>query len=406
MDIRERLLAQTAHVEGEGEGEITVVDVGAFVRRLILFEHYVMDSIRLTEFPVLVGAFGRDGMIKLLESGALSIRAEALSFGQTGQLAVLESREKKGLLPLGSYSFQVVQVADRQQYLSECLQGITAELGEGKQTQKLKRAIVDRIVPLPDNLITLARHQLAAELGTNGPHLARSVAMALTEKIGTAVSPSAFTLRIHEIDEGDYRVESDIEDQFGLGEEDAHRVMERGLLGIAGLSMRLAQMEAYEVVTGFREGELPIFETKLSFLAKQLDPEAQEARLDRLVELAGLPDIKAAVEKLIDVEALLELRQEPEWQSFREWLRQADSAPDEEIQAQLRSASQKLARIIHGTPGKVARFALVTGAGFAGLGKPAEISLGVIDEFLIEKVVPRPGPVSFLSRLYKSIFSG
>ena len=49
------------------------VDIGALVRRLILFETCILDSQRFREMPRLVETFGADGVLHLLETGALRI---------------------------------------------------------------------------------------------------------------------------------------------------------------------------------------------------------------------------------------------------------------------------------------------------------------------------------------------
>jgi hypothetical protein len=100
----------------------------------------------------------------------------------------------------------------------------------------------------------------------------------------------------------------------------------------------------------------------------------------------------------------LRLRQEQEWTNFRQWLRETDSMPDDAIKAELQAAGEKLARLVHGTTGSTARFLIVTAAGWIGLSKLAELGLGALDKFVVENVVKRPGPVTFLSRLHRSVF--
>jgi hypothetical protein len=95
-----------------------VVDLGALVRRIILFDHYIFQSIRLEEFPILVRAFGYAGVKALLDSGILSVQSDILTLAQIGQ-SNIGLRDRKGLLPLGSYSFVVLTVADREQYIHE-----------------------------------------------------------------------------------------------------------------------------------------------------------------------------------------------------------------------------------------------------------------------------------------------
>lgn len=46
----------------------------------------------------------------------------------------------------------------------------------------------------------------------------------------TQIEPSDFSVRIHPIDEEDFRSETNIGQLFGLSDEETHKVIERGLL--------------------------------------------------------------------------------------------------------------------------------------------------------------------------------
>jgi hypothetical protein len=386
------------------ESGVVRADIGALIRRIVLFDHFILDSIRLREFPALVETFGAKGVVRLLDSGVMTVRQEPITFAQTGQAAALGVRNG-GNLPLGSYSFGVVQV-DQSEDLKQCLGELTRTLGRSKKTEKLKTAIVDHLLARPASLAERAQEQLDLELRLNAPELAQSVAMAASQELGSLVPPDAFAFSVRQLGGGDFRTETDMQARLGVTEEFQHGVVEAGLLGVAGLNLRLAEMEAFNAVTGFRPNEISLLEGKLSFLLHQLDPNAREESFQRVIELRGLPDVVGTLKERVDVGALLALREDDEWQAFRAWLRGADSLPDDEIADQLRSASAKTAAIVHGTPGRIVRFALVTAAGFLGIGRPAEITLGGIDEFLIDRVVPRPGPISFVSRFSKSVFNG
>ena len=51
MEISRRLIGVSAIVSNDGK--VTDVDLESMVRRLLLFDSYVLHSIRLQEFPVL-----------------------------------------------------------------------------------------------------------------------------------------------------------------------------------------------------------------------------------------------------------------------------------------------------------------------------------------------------------------
>jgi hypothetical protein len=72
-------------------GEPVSVNLAAFVLRLILFDQYIVQSIRFQEFPDLIRTFGLPAVRDLLASQAIKIRCEAVAIGQTGQVKLLEN---------------------------------------------------------------------------------------------------------------------------------------------------------------------------------------------------------------------------------------------------------------------------------------------------------------------------
>ena len=91
--------------------------------------------------------------------------------------------------------------------------------------------------------------------------------------------------------DGDFQVSTGLTSKHGLSPDQAHKLVERGILAVAGMNQRIRFMESFEAVTGFRADEVPLFEKKLSFILKQVDPDAQEERFDRIATIAGLPGV-------------------------------------------------------------------------------------------------------------------
>ena len=64
-----------------GARDITVaLDIEGLIRRLLLFDTYILYSVRLKEIPELVRHFGYEGTIALLTSGALEICCECAQY--------------------------------------------------------------------------------------------------------------------------------------------------------------------------------------------------------------------------------------------------------------------------------------------------------------------------------------
>ena len=106
-------------------------------------------------------------------------------------------------------------------------------------------------------------------------------------------------------------------------------------------------------------------------------------------------------EGTVNVARLLEAREHGDLVEFRQWLRTLDAATDDEIRERVNGVTARVARAFHGPTGKAVRFAATAAADLVPFGG---VALGAIDEFVLEKVVPEPGPVSFLGSTYRSLF--
>lgn len=401
------------------------MDLTGLIRRLLLFDTYILQSIRLREFPAIVAGLGYGQTMELLSSNALKLHCDALTIGQVGQLAVSEARQRKGLLPLGSYSFAAMKIPDREdtenllsasaqtatitpiirnreEYLHSCLQELhTIPSLSLKQVIKLKQRVVGALVTAPANRGGDSVRQLNEDLRAGSPIIAHFVQNSLNEKHDINIPLSQLEVRILPLDEMDFRVETNITG-FGLGTLAAHKVVEHALLGVGGLNQRVEEMRTYNAISGCIDAECPLFMHKLGFLLERCRPGAEEARFQRVLELRGLPEFLPAVDK-IDVSKLLSIRDSAEAREFRDWLAGIDSATDDEIRDRVGSLTAKVGNALQSKPGKAARFITTTGLGLFG---PITGGIaGVLDTFLVEKILPKSGIWTFLNKLYPSIFS-
>lgn len=404
MDIRNRIIGPCSTVNPETEE--VAVDISTLALRLILCDLYILKSNRFLEMPHFIRAFGFDGTLALINSGAIKIHCDAMTVGQTGQTKI-ETRLRRGILPLGSYSFQIIRIANRKQYIHECMESLNQIPGlHFKQTRKMKKAIADRLVAPPKDDCKETISQLKADLQNNVPNIAIATSIALKEKVYKEILPSDFSIRVHPIDGEDFQVVTDIADRFALDEQETHTVVERALLSLGGLNQRIEYMKEYSAMSGFRDEDLPVFEQKLNFLAQQMSYEAQEDRFRRIISITGLPNLEGLVGKeQIDIQKLLEIRDTKECKEFRAWLWTIDNVSDDEINEHFGSLKEKLSSFAHGKMGKSIKWMVTTGIGAIPVaGAIAGPVASLLDTFLLEKVLPNPGAISFLSKLYPSIF--
>src|SRR5438309_11827432 len=84
-DLQSRLISPCARFVPKGEQAIP--DVPALFRRLMLFETYILQTIRFKEFVPLVRTLGIQNVLKLLDSGALQLELDPTQIIQVGQMS-------------------------------------------------------------------------------------------------------------------------------------------------------------------------------------------------------------------------------------------------------------------------------------------------------------------------------
>src|SRR6185437_5425642 len=257
MEFTRRLLGSSAIVSQNSGEEISVaLDMEGFVRRLLLFDTYVLYSVRLKEIPEMVRHFGLQGTIDLLSSGALEIRCECAQF--------MEGQFNTPASPPLVFQFHVIDAHSWDQYFIDCL----AELRKvpGLSTRELMnlQSAVAGAVRRCDNR-QLFTTEVAPAFESDILHNARLIKAAVLFVLSKqhAVSDLDFALTIHKVGVDRYEAETNLPEALLLGSEEVHNQIKSALLGLSGLTQCIAEMKAHAALSGFTEAELPLFSTKL-----------------------------------------------------------------------------------------------------------------------------------------------
>lgn len=396
-NIQQRLLASANTPTGP--------DIGSILRRLLLFETVILYSNRLQEITAFVQTLGLEQTLALLASGALRIHCYQQAVAQTGQNAIARA-DQKSALPLGSYCITTMQTADQLHHMSRCFQELqTAHPLPTKQHIKLKHAILAAMEIPPASISDDTRAQFRADLVSATPLFVKAITRAVHEELGTTAIP-ALTLTIHLLDDEDFRVETNLEESFGLDVQRAHAIVERAVLSVGALNFRIAQMKGFTALAGFQDGDVPLFENKLGFLTQTFDPARQEERFGRVVTLLGLPDIASAgTVRRVDIEQFLKLRESQESRQFRAWLSTIGSASDADITDQVGNLRARLGTTVNLPLTKSIRFLVTTGVGtIPVIGTGLGVVAGILDTFILSKLFPESPIVTFLSAKYPALF--
>ena len=117
MDIRTRLLAPCAERIIADEIDDIALDPAALLRALILFDTYLLQSVRLREVPRLVERIGLDATMALLRSGLIQIVPKVGGIAEGGRSRLYRSDQGRSVLPLGSYHFAYATVPDWPEFI-------------------------------------------------------------------------------------------------------------------------------------------------------------------------------------------------------------------------------------------------------------------------------------------------
>jgi hypothetical protein len=367
-----------------------------------------LESSQLRELPAMLNAFGYTGVMRLLEDPSFQIICDAMTAGSMGQTAPLQMTQRRGgVLPLGSYHIGLVSLPTQSGFDMALANVPRIPDMSNQQYKRIKATLFNTLCRYPRGAGVAGMRDYATELKLGGRRLLPTLQTVVRADVGIDVGDDKLRVDVEQLPfEDDYRVQTNLQADFNVAEDVAHKVVERALLGMAGLNIRIHLMEAFGAVTGFQDAEAPMFEAKLAFIANQLDPDAQERRFDRVTKLVGLPSLAAlGPNATVDMEKLLRLRDHPDCVDLRRWLRSTDGHSDEAIEQQFNSVKEKLAALTHSPAGEAIRFVVTTVAGLLPI---AGIVLGpavtLADKFIVEKLFGSPGPVCFLSRQYRSIF--
>ena len=374
-------------------GEMVGIDFDTLIERLLLFDGYILRTVRFKEIPFLVRGIGYDQTLQLLDSGLIQIRCEVTQIGSER-----EAELKKLKKP--TFSLIWIEAHDWDKYVSDCLADISANLSLSADKWRELRLRIERCVKCVQPSI---REEIG--LGFVGTIdgspvvLGESIRLAGRRRRIPIVFP-AFETRVERT--GDFiHLESDLS-RIRIPREELWEIIRDGLMGIATLEQNIGEMKNYKALGGFSPEELPVFEKKMSGLAQLAYPGNAEKRITRVAMLTGLP--RFSPEKMqLSVEKLFRARESDDLRSFRDWLATSDGLTDEEVRQMLRGYRTIVTDVVRG--GSVTMTRLMV-EGIVGVFQPvAGLVLSALDTFLIEKLLPHRGPAAFVNKTYPSLFA-
>lgn len=377
--------------QGE-ENDDPSFDIPSLFLHLLLFDTVIISSARLLEISALVKTVGAAQTIELLESGALKIRSGA-----------------DGLASANNNDPTLVQLIH---YVSRDPDLLSKEMAQfhrlglpKKTTKRLKLAVANRWLPLPDETGwgLPALQQTETDATSNRQMFEAAVRIEL-KKMG--LEPGECNIRLEKgPNSGLLKLHGQID---GVSDRQLIEAVRFACLDIAALNGAFSKMKYYDAVAALADDCLPLMEPKLDFLWKDKGPDALARPFRRVLTVRGLPSFEESLrDKAINIEKFLEVRGTPECREFRSFLRQSESLDDGEIAARTASLRARIGMRVDSAPGRILRILALAAVGTLAVGPVGAVvglALDGVDGFLVDRLFPTSGVVTFLGKQYPSIF--
>ena len=384
-------ISKTIFIPDKGV-EVVGINTQLLLSRLLFFDEVVIDSTNLGELPYLTKMFGVEGLEELLNRDVIKLAS------QKSMIITDVKRNGHRQIPLLQFDEGIATVEDNDHNLERKLGSLLKITGVSNSRR--------------ENLGALVRTKLIKPSPSYGSNLLKQVRKDLTSNIELAktilchrypyISPEKLLLKVYDLG-GMQRFETNLQSILGITTEQEHDMLAEVVKGTGNLNQRVAEMAEYDAISHFEESEAPLLFGKIHSLLTQLNPGHDEKAFLRVIGVTEIP--KMIENRRIDVEELLKIKETDECREFRDWLSTTDSVEDAELRRLLRGFRAKAASFIASNSGKVLRLGVNTGLGFIpGYGAAVSLGEGLVDTFLLDKMLPSSGVLTFLNHTMPSIF--
>lgn len=384
-------IAKTIQIENKGP-EVVGIDSELLLSRLLFFDEVVINSVNLGELPYLTKMFGVDGVDQLLRCGVLKLESEHTSVVTDVKL------NGKRQIPLRQFDLGIATAHDNDHNLEMKFRNLLKISGLSNArredlTQVIRANLVRHSASHGNDLLT----QIRKDLTSNSE---------FTKQVLHHRYPDVEldNLIFNAFDVGKMPTfETNLQSMLGVTAEQEHDMLSEVVKGVSNLNQRLATMAEYNAISHFEEQEAPLLFGKIHSIVSPLNPSYDEQAFLRVIAVAEIPQLIA--NRRIDVEELLKIRMTDECREFRAWLATTDNIDEAKLKTLLIGLRAKAALFIASSFGKIIRLGVNAGLGLIpGYGTLAALGEGVVDSFLLDKMLPSSGLLTFLNKTMPSIF--
>jgi hypothetical protein len=380
-------------------GDEVSVELARIAEALLLYDTVVIESAKLVELLPLIELFGFAGMRKLVGTGALTIYCDAIGIGESGRDQGLVGEA----LPPGAYRLIAFRTTNISEWIGKWLAPVLSAKGlYGKEPRKLHSLVKMKVRSAPSGLYDHSVEAANAEVCASSP----LVRLALAQEIQVRTDQSV------EIDDVEFEAQlqsgvlvtrAPTLDRLGIRGELAHEIVKRAILAVARINSSFEEMDLHKGLTLFPQRDVPLFESRIGSALDRDEQASRPVQFRRLLEVSGLPSIDAAVtDGTLRGSALLRVRESDECVAFRRWLATASELPAGELEALTSGFGAQATQFLNSPLGRVVR--VLAFAGLGAVDPTAGVASGLVDTFIVNRLLRRGSALTFLDDHYRSIF--
>lgn len=384
---------------GNETGEL---DLSSFVEAIVVFDKVLIDSSMLVE---LIRVTGVEGVLVLLEAGLLSVVGGDPTAQATCDYKQPGFFSNRPLDRPLRFAFETIyskssshgnpSVPER---LSRELEGAIEKLGiDKKELAKLGDAFLESMRVIDGEVLT-PKDDFRNDINTNHELVAGVLTDDLAHRLNLPVFATNFYLRIEEVHDDIFQIDTNLGEIFGFAPEVAHEHLKTPFFEFTGTSLQLHRMRIVEAASGLTDAQAAITAKRADFLSRFMTESDRRPTFTRVLQAVNAPDIEQGVQ--LDVQALVKLRETDEAILFRDWIQGSHWMSEQETLDLVSGWNRRLGEVLDTGKAKAARWLVSTGAGLA-LGDVTGIGAGLLDSYL-SKLLPGTGPIAFVSRDYKA----
>ncbi|MCH7774852.1 MAG: hypothetical protein IH784_10680, partial [Bacteroidetes bacterium] len=168
------------------DGNVFVVNFGELIERLLLFEKYIIRSVRLQEIPHFIHAFGFQATVQLLNSSAIEIHSDIIP------VASIPPQAKQ----VGRFSFKVITIEFNNAFVMDMDRNRRELNLPKKESLALEETLAKKVVQYPENSYRDIQSQFTNDLRNNVPHIKAALAISLNKKVENDVEPESIEINI------------------------------------------------------------------------------------------------------------------------------------------------------------------------------------------------------------------